>query len=126
MALKQLNYDPCQNGSHAILLAPATYACGKSEQTNALCILLNSFKFMTTVLKTGNVNVQLVLQRCCKTSSITMLRVLATTLNLSCNKSGYWKLRKYRLLTGENYGGVTPYTGVELRHLLQNKFALGW
>ena len=81
---------------------------------------------MTTVLKTGNVNVQLVLQHCCKTSSIAMLRVLPTTLNLSCNKSGYWKLRKYRRLIGENYAGVTPYTGVELRHLLQNKFALGW
>ena len=55
-----------------------------------------------------------------------MLRVLPTTLNLSCNKSGYWRLRKYRRLIGENYAGVTPYTGVELRHLLQNKFALGW
>ena len=71
-ALKQnytsLNYDPCQNVSHVILLAAATYACGKSKGTNALCIFLNSFQFMRTVLKTGNINLQLVLQLCCKTS----------------------------------------------------------
>ena len=80
LALKQsytnLNYDPCQNGSHVILLAPAAHASGKRKGTNALFILLNNFQFMRTVLKTGNINVQLVLQHCCKTSWIAMLRVL--------------------------------------------------
>ena len=38
--------------------------------------------------KRATKNVQLVLQHCCKTSWIAMLRVLPPTSNLSCNKSG--------------------------------------
>ena len=41
--------------------------------------------------------------------------------NLSCKKSGCWKLRKYWLLIRINYAGITE---LYLRHSLQNKFAL--
>ena len=42
--------------------------------------------------------------------------------NLSCNKSGCWKLREYWLLIGWNYAGLTPCTGV--MSLAEKKLAL--
>ena len=51
------------------------------------------------------------------------LRILPSTFNLSRNKSGWCKLRSFWILTGNNYA-ESRFTW-ELRHLLQNKFALG-
>ena len=54
--------------------------------------------------KWGNKNVQLVAQHCCKISCKAILRVYHPRSNLSCNKSGCWKLRK---VVAESESGST-------------------
>ena len=55
----------------------------------------SNYYFIQLKISLHNKYVQLALRHCCKASWIAMLRVLAPTkTNLSCNRSGCWKLRK--------------------------------
>ena len=62
---------------------------GPFESSRSVNSYPGSIGLFSNVQKNGQQkNVQLILQNCCKTSWIAMLRVLLPISNLSCNKSG--------------------------------------
>ena len=74
-------------------------------------MLINVTVVKATVTRSRNKNGQLHFTRTAALNE--MLRIIFYHLlsaNLSCNKSGWRKLRKCWQLTGRNYAGDTPYT----------------
>ena len=86
--------------------------CGEGNNRRSSCMM----KCLIIILRVS------ILKATVKRTTKT-LRILPPTFNRSRNKSGWCKLRSYWILTGNNYA-ESRFTW-ELRHLLQNKFALG-